>query len=458
MDYNHIAKIVGVLPDFLFLPVLYIIRYKFYKKILGFKNNICIYIFVSLLLTLFDVLTMNSMSKALLTIFNNVLLLLAIHLLCKGNIIIKLYTVIIENTIFLLVGLITLPFDFWISPIINSISMSFRIHMILNFIHIGIYDILIYTILYIILSKISNYLNFKDKSINLSQGLYLLLPSFSSYGLASIIYFIQEVKISNEVYYLPNLSSTTYCVFLPFVSALFLISIPIVAYSFKKLIESDKQKRKSMLIEQQFELQLNHMKNVDGIYLGIRKVIHDMNNHITCLKNLADNNNNKEIKEYLHNLSETVNKLDFRIRTGNPICDAVINEKFSIAQNERVEFISDFIIPKNTSLEPVDLCVILGNALDNSIEACRKITNPNIEKKISIKSFVRQFYLIIEITNTSMESLNHVDHIIISTKPDKINHGIGLANINDVVKKYNGIIDIVKDKNDFTLTIMLKIH
>lgn len=458
MDYNYIAKLVDILSNFLFLPFLYLIRYRFYNKILGFKKSIVIYIFISVLLTLFDVLSTNSSLKGLSTIFSNLLLLLAINFLCTGNIILKIYTVIIENSIVLLVSLIILTPDFWISPIINNINMSFSMHMLVNIIHVSIYDIMTYTILYIILRKISSYLNFKDESINLSQGLYLLLPSISSYGLATIIYFFQEISINNETYYLPNISSTTYNVLLPFISSLLLISIPMVTYSFKRLIESDDQIRKTMLIKQQFDLQLNHMKNVDGIYLSIRKVIHDINNHITCLKNLADNNNITEIKEYLHKLSETVSSLDFRIKTGNPICDAIINEKYNISQNEGIEFISDFILPKNTSLEPIDLCVILGNALDNSIEACRKVTNPSTIKQISIKSFVRQMYLIIEISNTSLERLKYTDDRIISTKPDKRNHGIGLSNINDVVKKYNGVLDILEDKNYFTLTIMLKVH
>lgn len=70
-----------------------------------------------------------------------------------------------------------------------------------------------------------------------------------------------------------------------------------------------------------------------------RKVIHDMNNHIFCLKGLADSNNIEEIKNYLHNLNETIGKLDFKIKTGNPICDAIINEKFNVSQSEDIETI-----------------------------------------------------------------------------------------------------------------------
>ena len=200
------------------------------------------------------------------------------------------------------------------------------------------------------------------------------------------------------------------------------------------------------------------MKSIDGIYLGIRKVIHDMNNHISCLRNLADNNNLEEIKKYLHNISQTIGKLDFKIKTGHPICDAVINEKLNISQIEGITFVCNFLMPQKTSLESIDLCIILSNALDNSIDACKKITAPDIEKKISLKSYLRGLYLIIEISNSSIEKLTYLGDKILSSKLDKSNHGIGLSNINDVVKKYSGIVDIVDEKNCFTLSIMLKIH
>ena len=458
MDYNSIAQIVGVLPDYLTLPLLYIIRYYFYKKFLGFKKKIWTYIFATLLLVIFEILTNNLIPNILVMILSDILLLFTMHLICQGNLIIKLYAIVVENTILLLVNLIFLPFEFWVNPIINNLDMSFKQRMLINFTHNTIFDILNYIILYMLLKRVTYYLNLKDKFLNLSQSIYLLLPCLSGYGLALIFYLIQEVKIDNKIYYLPNIASKVYYIILPFICFLFLISIPISACTFKNMIESEEHKHKNIIIKQQFALQLNHIKNIDGIYLGIRKVIHDMNNHISCLKNLADNNNLDEIKNYLHNISKTVSKLDLEIKTGNPISDAIINEKFNISQTEGIKFISDFILPPKTFLESIDLCVILSNALDNSIEACRKITNSDIEKKISIKSYIRGLYLIIEISNSSMEKLRYIDNKIISSKSDIENHGIGLSNIEDVVKKYNGVLDVIEEKNYITLSIMIKVN
>jgi len=193
------------------------------------------------------------------------------------------------------------------------------------------------------------------------------------------------------------------------------------------------------------------------LYKGIRGIIHDMNNHVSCLRNLAANNNIEDIKKYLININETISKLDFKIKTGNSISDAVINEKYNIAKANEIDFICDFLLPKETLLEPVDLCVILSNALDNALEACMRITDSNIQKKIYIKSYIKNMYLIIETSNSTADKVQYVENKIISTKTDKNNHGIGISNIKTVAKKYNGIVDILEEKHKFIINIMLKI-
>ncbi|WP_454051870.1 sensor histidine kinase [Clostridium sp. Marseille-Q7071] len=223
------------------------------------------------------------------------------------------------------------------------------------------------------------------------------------------------------------------------------------------MLEGEEEKQKNMLMEQQFKLQLTHSKNIEGFYSGVRRVMHDMNNHLLCLRSLADSNNTQEIKKYLCNIGETIEKLDFKIKTGNSISDAIINEKYNIAKEEEIEFICDFMIPKETSLEPVDLCVILSNALDNAIEACIRIGDNDISKTIWIKSYIRDIYLIIEVSNTTVDKIQYAEGKIVSRKLDKYNHGMGISNIKSVARKYNGIVDIVEEKNKFIINVMMKI-
>lgn len=115
-------------------------------------------------------------------------------------------------------------------------------------------------------------------------------------------------------------------------------------------------------------------------------------------------------------------------------------------------------MPKEISVEPIDLCVILSNSLDNSIEACMRISDYSIPKTIWIKSYIREIYLIIEASNTTIDKLQYAENEIISTKSDSHNHGMGISNIKAAIRKYNGVIDIMEEKNKFILNLMFRIN
>ncbi len=457
MDKQQIFKIVEFLSQSLSLPFLYVIEYYFYKRFLGFKVRAWNFIACVLSLTIIDFYIMKIVSEPLSIIINNLIWLAMICFLCKGNFIIKLYAVTAQNTILVLISLAFLIIDFKVLPMTHSINMSFKEHMLVGFMNNTFSDFIRSSVLFIFLKNICNFLNLKEKQLNLYESLYLLIPCLSIYSLAFIFYIIQIIKIDNKNYYLAAVFLKIYYI-LPFLSFALLISILITVYTFKKMLQGEEEMRKNMIIQQQFNSQCNHSKNIEGFYKEIRSVMHDMNNHLSCLKNLAINNNMEEIKKYIDNIAETISKLDFKIKTGNSISDAVINEKYNIAKAEGIEFTCDFMIPKETLVEPVDLCVILSNALDNSIEACNRIKDSNINKKILIKSYIRDIYLIIEISNTAVDKIQYVQNKVITRKLDKLNHGIGISNIEATVKKYNGIVDIIEEKNKFILNFMLKIR
>ncbi|WP_374937176.1 ATP-binding protein [Bacillus clarus] len=103
-----------------------------------------------------------------------------------------------------------------------------------------------------------------------------------------------------------------------------------------------------------------------------------------------------------------------------------------------------------------DLCIILGNALDNAIEACKKVLDMN-RRFIHIHIFRKKVYLIIKITNSrATERFVHEKKLFHTTKEDKINHGFGLQNINKTVQKYDGHLHIKTTDNTFYLSIIMK--
>jgi len=311
-------------------------------------------------------------------------------------------------------------------------------------------------IFFIILKKICDFISFKGKFINLYRSLYLLFPCLTTFSLVLIFYYVQAIYVDGKNYYLFTIFPEIYSI-VPLVSISLLLSLLVNAYIFKKVLQGDETEQKNLLMEQQFKLQINHNKNVESLYANIRSIKHDMTNHLICLKNLSKQGNLEEIINYLHTLGQSLGKLDNTIKTGNPVSDAIINEKYNIAKLEGIEFSCNFILPDNFQINPVDLCIVLSNALDNAIEACMKIKDKTLGKKISITSYLRDLYFIIEISNSNMNKIQYNNNIIVSQKDDKDNHGIGISNIEMVVKKYDGILDIMVEKNTFTLNLMLKL-
>lgn len=117
------------------------------------------------------------------------------------------------------------------------------------------------------------------------------------------------------------------------------------------MIDSEEEKHKIILMEHQFECQVNHIKNLEKFYNDTSKIQHDMKNHIICLKSLAFNNNLSELKSYLLKLDDTLKKSALKIKTGNPISDCIITEKLDISSAHNIDFNCNFIIPKNSSID-----------------------------------------------------------------------------------------------------------
>ena len=457
MDSQSIFDSVGRVSQVLSLPFFYAIIYGFLKEFLGFKHKPKVFVFTALIFEILNCFIVKSPSLPLEIIIDNLFWLVIICSLCKGNFIVKLYTNSMQAAIIILTAITFIGFDYKLCPLlINNLNMAYKGHIFLLFLVNMLREFISLAVLYIFLKNVCRFLSFKERTVNFYQGIYLILPSLASYSMAVLFYMVQQIRIDGRDYFLMSIFPNMYYV-VPLVSLGLLISLLIAAYTFKKMLEGEEMQQTNLLMQQQLKQQLNHSKSIEGLYIGIRSVTHDMNNHLICLSSLLQENNIEEIKKYIDNLRDTVTKLSFEIKTGNTIADVVLNDKYNLAKAQGIKFKYDFMLPTETLLEPMDLCIILSNVLDNSIEACMRMNDLAIPKEIYIKSYLNDRYLIIEVSNSTFSKLQYADNKIMSQKGDSINHGIGLSNVVAAVKKYNGVVDIIDGKNMFTINLMLKI-
>lgn len=209
----------------------------------------------------------------------------------------------------------------------------------------------------------------------------------------------------------------------------------------------------SQLLEQQcdaYKQQVNLLMVSEKNFASLK---HDMNNHLLALYRMADNEESLRIKSYLNELTENMKPGHQYVSTGNDIIDGILNSKFSIAAND-LGVIPDFDVDISGELgiAESDLCVIMGNLLDNSLDALRACSD---ERKLVVAMNEDCDLICIKVSNTYNGHIDHINGRFFSTKSDNDMHGIGLRNIKHCVDKYHGQMDINYTDNVFSVKIIL---
>lgn len=203
----------------------------------------------------------------------------------------------------------------------------------------------------------------------------------------------------------------------------------------------------------QNKLLKNQVDEVQNIYMTMRGWRHDYHNHLQSLKAKLTRNQIDESIEYLNELEKDLDDIHQIVETGNINIDAILNSKLSLAMTHDIDVNVKVSIPKDLPINNIDCCVLLGNLIDNAIEACEKV-NDNKYIRLYIGLYKKQLY--ISITNATNEIVRKFDEEYITTK--RGNHGHGLKRINKVVEKYNGYINRKNEPGVFVTEIMLPMN
>jgi sensor histidine kinase regulating citrate/malate metabolism len=202
----------------------------------------------------------------------------------------------------------------------------------------------------------------------------------------------------------------------------------------------------------QHELLETHYREVDNMYRQIRGWRHDYRNHIQTMKAYAASGDLDAIKNYLDLLDEDLTTVDTVIKTGNPMTDAILNSKISLAKSKGITVVADAHIPVKLKSSEIDLCCIIGNLFDNAIEATEKL--PEEKRVIRVYMDMKNTQLYISFTNfTAGKKLNKKGGRFKSTKGD--GHGFGLVRIDAIVERLDGYISRNSEDGAFTTEILL---
>ncbi len=226
----------------------------------------------------------------------------------------------------------------------------------------------------------------------------------------------------------------------------------IATISFIVYLLSKKKAQEQCFYDFQDKILNTQMEEMNQIYMTMRGWRHDYHNHMQTIKAHLALGQISEAGEYVDKMEGELDRIDFKYKTGNIGTDAILNSKLSLAEKHGMEVKCDAEIPKVISIPQVDLCVLLGNLIDNAIEACDKMSG-NQRKFLRIYMCTRKKQLYISVTNATNEVVRRLDKEYISNK--RGNHGHGLKRIDLMVEKYSGYINRQNEPGVFATEIML---
>ena len=202
----------------------------------------------------------------------------------------------------------------------------------------------------------------------------------------------------------------------------------------------------------QRELIETHYREVENMYRQIRGWRHDYRNHIQMMKVLAANGDMDALKAYLDELDTDLNTVDTVVKTGNPMADAILNSKISLARSRNIPTQVDAHIPVKLKMSELDLCCIIGNLFDNAMEASMAL--PEEKRMIRVYMDMKGTQLYISFTNfPAAKKLNKVGKGFRTSKGE--GHGFGLVRIDDIVSRYDGYLSRNSEDGAFTTEILI---
>lgn len=228
-----------------------------------------------------------------------------------------------------------------------------------------------------------------------------------------------------------------------------LVAVILISLMFN-VVSKQQSDATAKLLREQVENQIRHYDRLEILDNEMRRFRHDYTNHLQSILSLIRMGEYSDAEDYIEQLQKQKPKVSSIFYTGNKLADAILSDRaFSLPENTRIEY--EGVIPPG--IENTDLCVLLSNALDNAAEACAKCSGNSV---ISVSAADKSGYLVLTVTNPTSDTAGFTE-LPATTKQDKLHHGIGLVNIQQTVRKYDGQMKINCAGGVFELTILLKL-
>lgn len=228
---------------------------------------------------------------------------------------------------------------------------------------------------------------------------------------------------------------------------------------FKLLIKSydfSVFKYQQKILQMQYELESSYYEQLENYQLNLRKIAHDHHHHQTILRHYLEEQEYSKAIDYLADYTLQFNSNQISNYTAHPVLNALLNKKEQQCQKQDIDFKIDIKIPKNLIISDFDLCILMGNLLDNALDATSLVEKTKGFIHLNMRLLNHQLVIIVE--NNFEQKPQKKNGLFKTIKADKLHHGLGLSNVEQVITKYNGMIDFDIDQLHFKVTALIPIN
>lgn len=281
----------------------------------------------------------------------------------------------------------------------------------------------------------------KDElNLNIREWLLVLsvfVMSFAAFGL------IQTAAVNNSDYNPFLLLAAEICI---------MLNILVCFYMTVLMSKKQKQSEQLKLLSQQNIFRAKYADNIKKQYDDIHRIRHDMKQAYEVIITLLKDDKTDEVISFIQKNMNLLVSSEVIVDVGNNFVNAILNTKLSSAKQHGIKLLCS--VDKNAlRIDEIDLCNLLGNMLDNAIEACLKCREDARTIEITIKALENQYF--IEVANSVANDVLEMNKALKTTKPNADNHGYGISSIREIAKKYNGDVQFFQQANIFRCDIIL---
>ncbi|MGN0396326.1 MAG: sensor histidine kinase [Coprococcus sp.] len=266
--------------------------------------------------------------------------------------------------------------------------------------------------------------------------------------------FLEGIFEGLEKYFQKKTYTLAWCVFILALNCA-------VAYGIAYRKRAKYYKLKSENYKTQFKDEYTYFQDYKDQQSDTAKFRHDFNNHVLVMQDMFNAGEYEKAKEYFsqvygkQGISDGKGRCCSKILTGNEMADILISAKTEEMQKNDIELSVEGSLAPLSVIEPVDMCILLSNLLDNAIEANQKYMG---KRYIKIRTGSSDVLFTVMITNPTQEVVKMNRELPVTTKTDKEKHGFGLSNVREIVAKYDGEMQFKAVDNTVSVKLLLPIN